>query len=154
LAATTGFWAEKQYRRGNQPGDALSSLLTRLDEPATVQAFTGMFDQLWGASDKVEDVTQRLIDHIASVYQENEPERVYFLMLYTIFDEFLEDLSEDVLPRDKTGWQDSVIWQTLYNFQRDAATGIINKLERFNGCILADSVGLGKTFTALAVIKY
>jgi SNF2 family DNA or RNA helicase len=100
------------------------------------------------------DVTQRLIDHIASVYQENEPERVYFLMLYTIFNEFLEDLSEDVLPRDKTGWQDSAIWRTLYNFQRDAATGIINKLETFNGCILADSVGLGKTFTALAVIKY
>ncbi|WP_295880217.1 helicase-related protein [uncultured Thiohalocapsa sp.] len=139
---------------GYQRGEALSSLVTRLDEPTTVQAFTGMFDQLWSASDKVEDVTQRLIDHIASVYQENEPERVYFLMLYTIFNEFLEDLSEDVLPRDKTGWQDSAIWRTLYNFQRDAATGIINKLETFNGCILADSVGLGKTFTALAVIKY
>jgi hypothetical protein len=89
-----------------------------------------------------------------SVYQENSPERIYFLMLYNIFNEFLEDLDEDVLPNDLTGYQDSLIWNKLFNFQRDAATGIINKLETYNGCILADSVGLGKTFTALAVIKY
>ena len=75
-------------------------------------------------------------------------------MLYNIFNEFLEDISEDVLPNDLTGYQDSLIWQKLFNFQRDAATGIINKLETYSGCILADSVGLGKTFTALAVIKY
>jgi hypothetical protein len=104
--------------------------------------------------DKLEDVTARLCDHIASVYQENSPERIYFLMLYNIFKEFLEDVNEDVLPNDRTGYQDSLIWQKLFNFQRDAATGLINKLETYNGCILADSVGLGKTFTALAVVKY
>ena len=75
-------------------------------------------------------------------------------MLYNIFNEFLEDLNEDVLPNDLTGYKDSVIWKKLFNFQHDAATGIINKLESYNGCILADSVGLGKTFTALAVVKY
>lgn len=76
------------------------------------------------------------------------------MMLFHIFNEFLEDLSEDMLPNDLTGYRDSLVWNKLYNFQRDATTGIINKLETFNGCILADSVGLGKTFTALAVIKY
>ena len=75
-------------------------------------------------------------------------------MLYNIFNEFLEDLNEDVLPNDLTGYKNSVVWNKLFNFQKDAATGIINKLESYNGCILADSVGLGKTFTALGVIKY
>ena len=75
-------------------------------------------------------------------------------MLYNIFNEFLEDLNEDVLPNDLTGYQDTLIWKKLFNFQRDAAAGIINKLETYSGCILADSVGLGKTFTALAVVKY
>jgi len=75
-------------------------------------------------------------------------------MLYNIFSDFLEDVDEDVLPNDRTGYKQSLVWQKLFNFQQDAATGIINKLETYNGCILADSVGLGKTFTALAVIKY
>ena len=88
------------------------------------------------------------------MYAENSPERIYFLILYNLFSEFLDDISEDVLPNDLTGWRDTEIWKRLYNFQRDAATGIINKLETYSGCILADSVGLGKTFTALAVIKY
>jgi SNF2 family DNA or RNA helicase len=105
-------------------------------------------------SGKLEDVTAKLCEHIASVYQENSPQRIYFLMLYNIFSEFLEDITADVLPNDRTGYQDSLVWKKLFNFQRDAANGIINKLETYNGCILADSVGLGKTFTALAVVKY
>lgn len=95
-----------------------------------------------------------MCEHIAAVYVENSPEAVYFLILFNLFKDFLEDVSEDVMPNDLTGYQDSLIWAKLFNFQRDAAIGIINKLESFNGCILADSVGLGKTFTALAVIKY
>jgi SNF2 family DNA or RNA helicase len=139
---------------GYQPGNALSSMVIRIDEAEQASQFSAVFQQIWDSPDKVQDVTARLIEHIASVYKENEPERVYFLMLYNIFSEFLEDLTEDVLPKERTGWQDTAIWQTLFQFQRDAATGIINKLESYNGCILADSVGLGKTFTALAVIKY
>lgn len=139
---------------GYQKGNALSNILTRFDEPAHTGMFLKLFDQIWNDREKLEDVTERLCDHIASVYQENAPERIYFLMLYNIFREFLEDLSDDVLPNDRTGYQDTLIWQKLFNFQRDAATGLINKLESYNGCILADSVGLGKTFTALAVIKY
>jgi SNF2 family DNA or RNA helicase len=99
-------------------------------------------------------VTNDVIDMISTVYQENSPELIYFMTLYNIFNEFLDDISEDVLPNEATGFKNSVIWNKLYNFQKDAALGIINKLEQYNGCILADSVGLGKTFTALAVIKY
>ncbi len=139
---------------GYQRGDAVSNIVNKLDDATSTSTFLSVFDQIWRDPEKLEDVTERLCEHIASVYQENSPERIYFLMLYNIFNEFLEDLSEDVLPNDRTGYQDSLVWQKLFNFQRDAATGIINKLETFNGCILADSVGLGKTFTALAVIKY
>jgi len=139
---------------GYQRGDAVSNFVNKIDDAAFAGTYLALFDQIWNDPEKIEDVTERLCNHIASVYQENSPERIYFLMLYNIFSEFLEDISEDVLPNDLTGYQDSLVWQKLYNFQRDAATGIINKLESYNGCILADSVGLGKTFSALAVIKY
>jgi len=139
---------------GYQQGNAVSNIVNRMDEPVATRTFIELFDLIWKDADKVADVTDLICDHIASVYQENSPQRIYFLMLYSIFSEFLEDVSEDVLPNERTGYQDSVIWQKLYHFQKDAATGIINKLETYNGCILADSVGLGKTFTALAVIKY
>lgn len=139
---------------GYQQGDAISNLVNKVDEPSITKTYLSLFDQIWNDAEKLEDVTSRLSEHIASVYQENSPEKIYFLMLYNIFNEFLENLNEDVLPNDRTGYQDSLIWQKLFNFQKDAATGIINKLETYSGCILADSVGLGKTFTALAVIKY
>ncbi len=139
---------------GYQQGNAVSNLINKLDEAPLTTTYIHLFDQIWNNSEKLKDVTESICSHIESVYQENSPEKIYFLMLYNIFTEFLEDLNEDVLPNDLTGYKSSVIWNKLFNFQRDAATGIINKLETFNGCILADSVGLGKTFTALAVIKY
>jgi len=126
---------------GYQQGDAVSNLVNKMDEPVFTATYLNLFEHIWHDADKLEDVTERLCDHIASAYQENAPERIYFLMLYNIFNEFLEDLTEDVLPNDRTGYQDSLIWQKLFNFQRDAATGIINKLETYSGCILADSVG-------------
>ena len=139
---------------GYQRGNAVSNIVNKFDEPAHTGVFLSLFDQIWADPDKLKDVTSLVCEHIASSYQENSPERIYFLMLYNIFNEFLEDLSVDVLPNDRTGYLETLVWQKLFNFQRDAATGIINKLETYNGCILADSVGLGKTFTALAVIKY
>lgn len=139
---------------GYQQGDAVSNLINKIDEAPLTTTYLQLFDQIWNDSSKLGDVTENICAHIESVYKENSPEKVYFLMLFNIFNEFLEDLNEDVLPNDLTGYQDSVVWNKLFNFQRDAATGIINKLESYNGCILADSVGLGKTFTALAVIKY
>jgi len=139
---------------GYQQGDAVSNMVNRFDESTHTGIYLQLFDQIWNDHEKLEDVTTAICDHIESVYQENSPERIYFLMLYNIFIEFLEDINEDVMPNDLTGYQDSQVWGKLFNFQHDAAIGIINKLETYNGCILADSVGLGKTFTALAVIKY
>lgn len=139
---------------GYENGNAVSNFVSLIEEQPSTTKYLSLFDQIWNDPQKLEDVTSRLCEHIASVYQENSPECIYFVMLYNIFNEFLEDLSADVLPNDLTGYKDSLVWKKLFNFQRDGATGIINKLETYNGCILADSVGLGKTFTALAVIKY
>lgn len=139
---------------GYQRGDAVSNIVNRFDEAAFTTTYLQLFEQIWNDSEKLEDVTTAICDHIASVYQENSPERIYFLMLYNIFSEFLQDIDEDVLPNDRTGYLNTLVWKKLFNFQKDAAIGIINKLETYDGCILADSVGLGKTFTALAVIKY
>ena len=139
---------------GYQQGNAVSNLVNKMDEPTFTATYLSLFNQIWQDPEKLEDVTAQICDHIASVYQENSPESIYFLMLYNIFNEFLDDINEDVLPNDRTGYQDTLIWNKLFNYQKDAATGIINKLETYSGCILADSVGLGKTFTALAVVKY
>jgi len=139
---------------GYQQGNAISNLVNKMDEAPFAATYVSLFDQIWNDPEKLEDVTAQICEHIASVYQENSPESIYFLMLYNIFNEFLDDIDEDVLPNDRTGYQDTLIWNKLFNYQKDAATGIINKLETYSGCILADSVGLGKTFTALAVIKY
>ncbi len=137
---------------GCDPSAARADTTIRCD---TVQsrALLSDFDAAWD-SPELHDVTDAVIDGITAMYQENAPELIYYMALYRIFSEFLDDVSEDVLPNEGTGFRESAIWGKLYDFQRDAALSIINKLETYNGCILADSVGLGKTFTALAVIKY
>ena len=112
------------------------------------------FNELWTDKEQLQDITEEIIENITAVYNENSPEFIYFFTLYNIFNEFLDDINEDVLPNTATGFKESAIWKKLYNFQKDACLAIINKLEKYNGCILADSVGLGKTFTALSVIKY
>lgn len=139
---------------GYQKGSAVSNFVHKMDQLPFTAQYLQLFDQIWNDPEQLEDVTEQVAQHIESVYQENSPERIYFIMLYNIFGEFLDDMNEDVLANDRTGYQDTVIWKTLFNYQQDGATGIINKLEMHNGCILADSVGLGKTFTALAVMKY
>jgi SNF2 family DNA or RNA helicase len=139
---------------GYQQGNAVSNLVNKMDEPTFTATYLSLFNQIWNDPKKLEDVTAQICEHIASVYQKNSPESIYFLTLYNIFNEFLDEIDEDVLPNDRTGYQDTLIWNKLFNYQKDAATGIINKLETYSGCILADSVGLGKTFTALAVVKY
>lgn len=138
---------------GCERGNNLTNMITRMENPASKE-FLHMFDSIWNDKKKLTDVTKEVINMVSAVYQENSPELIYFMSLYNIFSEFLEDISEDVLPNEATGFKDSVIWNKLFNFQKDAALAIINKLEQYNGCILADSVGLGKTFTALAVIRY
>ncbi len=129
------------------------TLINRLPSPMADE-YLKRFNEQWENKQTFEDVTEKVLERIETVYKENSPDFIYFFTLYNIFNEFLEDISEDVLPNEATGFKNSVIWQKLYNFQRDAALAIINKLEKYNGCILADSVGLGKTYTALSVINY
>lgn len=138
---------------GCERGNNAYQFVQRTDMPMS-QFYLNLFDQIWQDHEKLQIVTDKVLDNITNAYKENAPEFIYFVTLYNIFKEFLDDLSEDVLPNEATGFKSSVIWNKLYNFQRDAALAIINKLEKYNGCILADSVGLGKTFTALSVIKY
>ena len=138
---------------GCDRGRNVYNMVNKFDAPFSSE-YMKLFERIWSDESRMQDVTEDVIDTISAVYQENPPELVYFLTLYHIFSEFLEDISEDVLPNEATGFKSSVVWNKLYDFQRDAALGIINKLEQYNGCILTDSVGLGKTFTALAVIKY
>lgn len=138
---------------GVERGDNAYTMIQKSEAPFS-QSYTQLFEQLWQDKERLQDVTNEVIESISNVYKENAPEFIYLITLYNIFREFLEDLSEDVLPNEATGFKDTLIWKKLYNFQKDAALAIINKLERYNGCILADSVGLGKTFTALSVIKY
>ena len=138
---------------GCEKGNAAYTMIQKTEAPFS-KAYIDLFNQIWNDSGRLQVVTEEVIDSISNAYKENAPEFLYFVALYNIFNEFLEDISEDDLPKEATGFKNSAIWDKLYNFQRDAALAVINKLEKYNGCILADSVGLGKTFTALSVIKY
>lgn len=138
---------------GCERGNNSYNMVNRMETPFSEQ-YMQLFETIWNDKTQLQDVTDVVIENISTVYNENSPELIYFMTLYNVFSEFLEDISEDVLPNEATGFKASKIWDMLYDFQKDAVLAIINKLEKYNGCILADSVGLGKTFTALAVIKY
>lgn len=138
---------------GCDRGNNAYNMINRMESPFTEQ-YMQIFESIWNDKEKLQDVTDIVIENITTAYNENSPEFIYFMTLYHVFSEFLDDISEDELPNEATGFKQSKIWNLLYDFQKDAVLAIINKLERYNGCILADSVGLGKTFTALAVVKY
>ncbi|WP_064198434.1 MULTISPECIES: helicase-related protein [Emticicia] len=129
------------------------TLIQKIDAPQS-KAYLDWFNQIWQNQENLKDVTALVQTYFEDAYKENSPEFIYFISLYNIFNEFLDDISTDYLPNDEIGFKQTIIWNKLYNFQRDAVIGAINKLEKFNGCIIADSVGLGKTFTALGIIKY
>lgn len=112
------------------------------------------FNNIWANETLTEDVTDQVIDSIEKMYKDNTTEFIYYITLYNIFKDYLDELDEDKIIKSSTGIKDSVVWNKLYKFQKDGVLGAIEKLEKYNGCIIADSVGLGKTFEALAVIKY
>ena len=138
---------------GCDRGNNCFCIINRMGEPFS-QNYLKQFNEIWNDKAQLQDITEEIIESITAVYNENSPEFIYFFTLYNIFNEFLDDINEDILPNERTGFKESAIWNKLYNFQKDACLAIINKLEKYNGCILADSVGLGKTYTAISVIKY
>lgn len=139
---------------GYENDNAILRQIIKNDEFENTKEFLRSFQEVWNDESTLKDITGEVLDYIANLYKENSPDYIYYITLYNIFDEFLEDISEDEIADEKIWFKDSVIWNTLYDFQKDAVCWIINKLERYNWCILADSVWLWKTFTALAVMKY
>ncbi|MGD9580656.1 MAG: helicase-related protein, partial [Vampirovibrionia bacterium] len=119
------------------------------------QELKSWFDAIWNDSTGlVEDVKETVLKYIEQLYVENEPEFIYFKTLFHIFEDYLHEQKQGGLLDEKTGFYDSEVWDMLYDFQKDGVKGAINKILKHNGCIIADSVGLGKTFEALAIIKY
>ena len=114
-------------------------MVNRFEAPFST-SYLQLFETLWNDKDKIQDVTDVMIENITTAYNENSPEFIYFMILYNVFSEFLDDISEDELPNEATGFKQSKIWNLLYDFQKDAVLAIINKLERYNGCILADKM--------------
>lgn len=112
------------------------------------------FNDLWNDEDSLEDVKDKVLEQMQVMYKENPAEFIYYVTMYNIFYEYLDELTEENIVKTRTGFKDTEIWNKLYKFQKDAVIGAIDKIEKHNGCIVADSVGLGKTFTALAIIKY
>ena len=131
-----------------------SEMNTYMKDTTSTQGMLNLFNKAWNDNEKVKDVKKALLESLEVVYRENTSEFIYFVTLYNIFKDYLSDLTEEEIVKSKTGFKDSVVWNKLYNFQKDGVLGAIDKLEKYNGCILADSVGLGKTFEALAIIKY
>ncbi len=112
------------------------------------------FQNIWNSDKELEDVTELVIENLNIIHKENPPEFIYFITLYNIFYDYLNELTDERIIKEKTGIKETLIWNKLYQFQKDGVLGAIEKIENYNGCIIADSVGLGKTFSALAVIKY
>ena len=111
------------------------------------------FDNLWD-SDRVADVTEEVLRNLENAYQDRDPEFIYYKTLYHLFEDFLGEATDAALAEANPRFQETEIWRTLYEFQKHGVQACIQKLKAYNGCVIADSVGLGKTYEALAVIKY
>ncbi|MCO6413226.1 MAG: DEAD/DEAH box helicase family protein [Thiogranum sp.] len=127
---------------------------TGITDSETTQQLLAWFDGIWSDVTSATDIRNELLERLDFIAADQPASFVYFLTLYNIFKNFLEDIDEENIIRSKTGFKDTLVWNKLYKFQKDGVLGAIDKLEKHNGCIIADSVGLGKTFEALAIIKY
>ncbi len=127
---------------------------TGISDVETTKQLLTWFDSIWSDEDSATCIRQDILEKLDFIAAEQPASFVYFLTLYNIFRDFIEDIDEENIIRSKTGFKETGIWSKLYRFQKDGVIGAIDKLEKYNGCIIADSVGLGKTFEALAVIKY
>lgn len=120
----------------------------------TNEQLLAKFESIWSNKQLLKDVKKEILEKLELLYKENNPEFIYFVTLYNLFKDFLEGNKDFSSLQQQTGFENTVIWNKLYKFQKDGVIGAINKIETYGGCIIADSVGLGKTFEALAVIKY
>ena len=127
---------------------------TAMNDSQSTALLLQTFDEIWANKIVLSDITNKLLSNLEEIYSDKSPQYLYFVTLYNIFKDFIGELDEEKIIRTKTGFKETLVWNKLYNFQRDGVLGAIDKLEKHNGCIIADSVGLGKTFEALAVIKY
>ncbi len=125
-----------------------------ISDAETTQQLLQWFDAIWNDAKATQNIKNELVAHLEYLSEDKSADLVYFITLYNIFRDYLEDINEESIIRSRTGFKDTIVWNKLYKFQRDGVLGAIDKLEKYNGCIIADSVGLGKTFEALAVIKY
>ena len=139
---------------GITPSNRHASYTVMKESVGVTENMLAEFDCLWQDETKSKAITAKILQQLEAFQKENTPEWLYFVTLYHIFSENLEGLSEENIIKEGTNFKDTVVWNKLYPFQRDGVLGMIDKMEKYNGCILADSVGLGKTFSALAVIKY
>ena len=127
---------------------------TGISDIETTQQLITWFDGIWSDELNTKNIKDELIEKIDFIASDQPASFVYYLTLYNIFKDFLQEIDEENIIKSKTGFKDTIVWNKLYKFQKDGVVGAIDKLEKYNGCIIADSVGLGKTFEALAVIKY
>lgn len=125
-----------------------------LSDRRDIQDLKAWFDEIWNNPELVKDVKSEVLKYLEQLYKHNSPEFVYYKTLYQIFNDFLEEREADEITDREKIITETEIWNYLFEFQRDGVKGAINKLKKYNGCIIADSVGLGKTYEALAVIKY
>lgn len=126
----------------------------KIENPEKASALRQAFESIWNNPNQVEDIKSQILSDLKKIYQNKSPELLYYFTLNQLFHNFLEDADAEAMIEKRTGITETMIWNKLYDFQRDGVVGAINKIEKFGGCIIADSVGLGKTFEALAIIKY
>jgi SNF2 family DNA or RNA helicase len=138
---------------GLTPGNQFS-LVQATETTDESQLLATWFTQLWNALPASSDGKATLLAQLEELTTRREPSLIYALTLYHLFKDRGDELDEDKIVKSATGIRNTIVWRKLFKFQRDGVVGAIDKLERLGGCIIADSVGLGKTFEALAIIKY
>lgn len=150
IHGTSSLEISRKKKRGELAPIHFNSAITDKEQ---IERFRGLFNIVWNSDDYTEDYKEQLLESLNYVYKDYSPEFLYYFTLKELFSSQL-DSGVERFERDKTGFKKSVIWNSLYEFQKDAVVSAIQKINKYNGCIIADSVGLGKTFEALAVIKY
>ena len=138
---------------GLTPGNPLN-LIQASETPEEAALLSGWFDAQWAALAVDAHSKSTLIGALQAIAVHRDPFLVYTLVLHHLFADRDDELDEDRIVKAATGIRNTIVWRKLFKFQRDGVVGAIDKLNRFGGCIIADSVGLGKTFEALAIIKY